>query len=154
MTDRRQLYFSGTHEYALDAKGRVAIPSRFREQLIQADGHSLYLAPAVQERHLKLYPRSAWEHLRTRLEAISNPHKRRAFMRTILSRSHEVSLDSQGRVLIPQGLREYAELSGETLIVGEGDHVQFWSPRNWNAALDAALEEVADSGSLLADLGF
>lgn len=148
------LHFSGTHTYSVDAKGRVAIPSRFREQMARAGESELVLAPALREPHLKLYPGSSWSILREKIDGIGNPLQRQAVRRAILSRAHEVSTDGQGRILVPQLLRAFAEITDDVVVVGDGDHVQFWSPAHWDKALGTSIENIVKADALLADLGY
>lgn len=147
--------FSGYHPYTMDAKGRVAVPARFRDQMSPEDASELRLTLSVSNpQHLKLYPRTAWATLQERIESIDNAHQRQAFRRHIVGGAHLVGFDVQGRILVPPQLREKAGLAGDVVIVGEGDHVQFWAPAAWDAAYGEALAVMRDSGALLAELGF
>lgn len=149
-----EMQFSGTHPYAVDAKGRVAIPARFREQIVRAGEQELFLAPALRDPCLKLFPGAAWRALRAQLERIPNPQQRQSAKRAILSRAHEVATDTQGRVLLPAVLREHASIGSEVVVVGEGDHIQFWAPARWEAALQSAIDDVSGAETMLAELGF
>jgi MraZ protein len=148
------VHFSGTYAYAMDAKGRVAVPARFRDQMAKAGETELVIAPAIKEPHLKLYPGSSWLALREKIEAIGNPLERQKVRRVVLSRAHDLSPDGQGRVLVPQMLRSAAGIGEEVVIVGDGDHVQLWSPARWDEALQASVDGILDAEALLADLGF
>ncbi|RMF16067.1 MAG: division/cell wall cluster transcriptional repressor MraZ [Candidatus Dadabacteria bacterium] len=150
------MHFSGSHPYTIDAKGRIAIPARFREQMSVEDQSELRLARSVrgEDPHLKLYPKRSWSALQARIDAVANPVQRRAARRVIVGGAHLVTLDSQGRVLVPATLREFASLGTEAVIVGDGDHIQIWSPTAWDSAFAEAVSELADAESLLADLGF
>lgn len=146
--------FSGTYAYAMDAKGRIAVPARFREQMARAGESELVLAPALREPHLKLYPGSSWLRLRDKIEAIGNPLERQKVRRAVLSRAHDLTGDAQGRVLVPQMLRSYAGIGDDVVLVGDGDHVQMWSPARWDEALKASVDGILDAEALLADLGY
>ena len=150
------MHFSGAHPYTIDAKGRVAIPARFREQMSVEDQSELRLARSVRDEdpHLKLYPKRAWSALQARIDAVANPVQRRAARRVIVGGAHLVTLDGQGRVLVPSTLRDFASLDGEAMIVGDDDHIQIWSPDVWEQAFAGAISELADAESVLADLGF
>lgn len=147
--------FSGYHPYTMDAKGRVAIPARFRDQMSVDDASELRLVQSVSDpQHLKLYPKTAWSSLLSRIESIDNAHQRQAFRRHIVGGAHLVTFDVQGRILVPPVLRDRAQLAGDVTIVGEADHIQLWTPAAWQAAYGDALGTMRDSGVLLAELGF
>ncbi len=148
------MHFSGTHPYSIDAKGRIAIPARFREQILRNDSDQVQIVSSIDEPCLQVIPQSAWERLQARINEIRNPVQRKAFARGIISEAHQVGLDNQGRVLVPGRLREFAGLENDVLVVGVNDRIQLWSPRNWDAAREDALEIMRESDALLADLGF
>jgi len=147
------LILSGSHPHTLDAKGRVAIPSRLREQVIKAGGDVLMLMPALKEAALNLYPEPSWQKLHERILNIDNPVKKRAFQRVVLGSTHQVGFDGQGRILIPNVLREKAGLRDEVMIVGEGDHLALWAPGEWHKSLADSMDEVVSSDALIAELG-
>ena len=119
--------FLGRYQHALDAKGRLAVPARFREAL--ADG--LVLTRGI-DRCLALYPRAAWQPLAARVSAlpISDPDARH-FRRMVFAEAVDLTLDVQGRILVPPALRAYAGLEREALIVGVDTAIEVWSPEQW-----------------------
>ena len=112
----------GTHRYQLDPKGRVSLPARFRE--VFADGCFLTLG---QDRCLYVFPRAEWE--RRSDEVASFPlsdNDGRAYSRMFFGSSDEAKLDGQGRVTIPQRLREAVGIDKEVVVLGVRDRMEIW----------------------------
>ena len=128
--------FLGRYAHALDAKGRLAIPARFREAL--ADG--VVLTRGI-DRCLSLYPMAAWRPLAEKVSAlpITDPDARN-FRRIIFAEAADLELDAQGRILVPPELRRYAGLEREALVVGVNTAIEIWSAERW-AAVDALMDE-------------
>ena len=129
----------GTFTPALDAKGRINIPARLREEL----GESFVIAKGV-EHCISLYPPEAWENFTEKLEhlpKISNEPARR-LRRFFYGNSMDAELDKQGRLLIPQSLRNYAGLKKDVTMVGVEDHVEVWDTELWNAYNKETEEDV------------
>jgi MraZ protein len=114
--------FLGEHQHSLDAKGRVILPARFREQL---EGGAV-IAKAL-DGCLAVYPVAEFERLAHRLrEARERGSRERQAARTFFAGASEVTPDRQGRVAIPQHLREYAALSRDVIVAGSYDHIEIW----------------------------
>lgn len=141
--------FSGKYPYTLDAKGRVAVPARFREQIAREPVADLRLSLSADLEHLKLYPATAWEQLLARIESIANPSQRKAAKDFVFGNTHEVVFDGQGRILVPQELRSAAGLGSEVTIVGYGDHVQMWAPERYADRQAAVREAMAASPAIV-----
>ena len=128
--------FLGRYAHNLDAKGRLAIPARFREAL--AEG--MVLTRGI-DRCLALYPMTAWRPLAEKVAALPiTDADARNFRRLVFAEASDLTLDSQGRVLIPPDLRRYAELEREALVVGVDSSIEIWSPARW-AAVASSLDE-------------
>lgn len=121
--------FLGRYNHTLDAKGRLAIPARFRDAV--AEG--LVLTRGI-DRCLALYPMAAWRPLAEKVSAlpISDPDARN-FRRMVFAEAADLTLDAQGRILIPPELRRYAGLEREALVVGVDTAIEIWSPERWQA---------------------
>lgn len=121
--------FLGRYAHSIDAKGRLAIPARFRDEL--ADG--LVLTRGI-DRCLALYPMAAWRPLAEQVSAlpISDPDAR-TFRRMVFAEAIDLELDGQGRILVPPELRRYAELDREAYVVGVNTSIEIWSPVRWEA---------------------
>ena len=127
--------FLGRYAHALDAKGRLAIPARFREDL--AEG--VVLTRGI-DRCLSLYPMAAWLPLAERVSTlpITDPDARN-FRRMVFAEAINLDLDGQGRILVPPELRRYAGLERDAVVVGVHTSVEIWSPDRWDA-VDALMD--------------
>ena len=136
------MVFLGRYAHNLDAKGRLAIPARYREAL--AEG--VILTRGI-DRCLALYPLEAWKPLAEKVAALPiTDADARNFRRLVFAEAADLALDAQGRVLIPPDLRRYAELEREALIVGVDTSIEVWSPQRWAAvelSLDTDAAEIA-----------
>jgi len=134
--------FLGSHHHYLDAKGRVAVPSRFRPFL--ADG---LVVTRGFDGCIALYPRIAWESLASRLDELSiADFDVRQFRRMVFSEALDLQLDSQGRILVPPALRLFAGIEREVVIIGVQSSVEIWNPGRWSETsrkMDAAADDIA-----------
>ena len=112
----------GTHNYQLDPKGRVSLPARFREAF--QEGAFLTLG---QDRCLYVFPRAEWERTAAEVDAFSlSDRDSRAYQREFYGKSGEAQLDSQGRVTIPQKLRELVDIRKDVVVLGVGRRMEIW----------------------------
>ncbi|MBS3803937.1 MAG: division/cell wall cluster transcriptional repressor MraZ [Oleiphilaceae bacterium] len=130
--------FLGSHAINMDAKGRLAIPSRVREQLAQACGGRIVLtANADEERCLWVYPEPQWEVIQPQIEALPNMNRNvRRLQRLVLGYATPLELDPAGRILIPPTLRSYASLDKKLMLIGQGKKLELWSEESWFSWLD------------------
>ncbi|HHU76652.1 MAG TPA: division/cell wall cluster transcriptional repressor MraZ [Firmicutes bacterium] len=133
----------GEFNHTLDNKGRVIVPSRFREEL-----EDRFIITRGLDSCLFAYPREEWNSLENKLKAM--PFTRaeaRAFMRLFFSGASEVEPDKQGRILIPPVLREHAELDKEIVFIGVSNRAEIWSKEKWEEysdKLNLSYEQVAE----------
>ncbi len=123
----------GRYEYTLDPKNRLGIPPKFREALNAEQGNHFYVTSGL-EGCLYLFLPSQWNRLlENDLQALSlaKTEEERAFKRKFFSEAVEVDLDGVGRILIPQYLKEHANLNGPVLVQGAGNRAEIWSLSNW-----------------------
>ncbi|MGZ6271161.1 MAG: division/cell wall cluster transcriptional repressor MraZ [Candidatus Limnocylindrales bacterium] len=119
--------FTGEYRHTIDAKGRIAVPARFRARL---DGGA-YVSRWI-DGCLGIFPRRDFEELADRVAAKPvTDSGARTFSRFVFSGAFEFELDGQGRVVVPSGLREWADLEGEAVVVGSRDHIELWAPSRW-----------------------
>jgi MraZ protein len=113
----------------LDGKNRLFLPAKFREKNRQAR----FVMTQGLERCLFLFPPDAWQALADKLDhlPLSNKVEERAFKRILLSGACEAEVDQQGRILIPQVLKDYARIRRETMILGVLHHVEIWAKDRW-----------------------
>lgn len=134
--------FRGQFEHAVDAKGRVSLPARFRDVLGGESG-TLIVTPALFDSCLHVYPESAWVALEEKLAELPSmdPNVVR-FKRLYVSAACECELDKAGRILIPTSLRERAKLLPDVLWAGMGRYLELWSKEEWDRALMMSDEEM------------
>ena len=117
---------TGTYEHSIDAKGRLFIPAKLREELCV----TFYLAMGVDE-CLAIYPQETWNRFTEKFASL--PMSQSAAMRPLFANASKCELDSQGRIVIPQKLRKYAGLEKDAVIIGVNDRAEIWSAETWNA---------------------
>lgn len=128
--------FKGQYENAIDEKGRVAIPAKMR-RVLTPEAMETFTATRGFERCVFLYPNDRWEQMEDEFMQL-NPYQREArdFVRTITRWAEEVSLDKQGRIVLPKRLMEFAGLSSEAVIIGSLDRIEVWDPEVFDAYLN------------------
>ena len=124
--------FRGANPVTLDAKGRLAMPTRFREQIVARSNGRLMATVDRSDRCLLIYPLPDWDEIERKLVALPtlNPAARR-LQRLMIGHANELELDSHGRVLIPPTLREYAGLSRQAMLIGQGSRFELWDEAHW-----------------------
>ena len=142
--------FRGVQHINMDAKGRLAVPARQREGLLEQCDGRVVITIDTQSTCLTLYPLPEWERIEAEIQALPalNPAVKR-FQRLMLGYAADIELDGNGRVLMPQSLREYAHLEKKVVLVGQGNKLELWAEDRWVAEREAALS--ADAESTLPD---
>ncbi|CAN5571322.1 division/cell wall cluster transcriptional repressor MraZ [soil metagenome] len=120
--------FLGRYDHTIDTKGRVALPARYRDHL--SDG---VVVTRGFDACLLVYPMSQWAPLAERVSglSISDPDVR-ALRRLLFADAADLDLDKQGRILIPSGLRDYAGLDRDAVVVGMHTFIEIWNPERWS----------------------
>ncbi len=126
------MIFRGRFEYTIDPKGRVNIPSRFREQLSESGPDNIVVTN--YSGCLYAYPAGEWERIEEKLASrvSSVNRKKNAFVRFFVGGAVEVEPDKQGRILIPPSLRSYAGLVKDVVIIGMPNRFEIWDRDRWN----------------------
>jgi MraZ protein len=134
--------FRGINHINLDAKGRMAMPTRYRDRL-QLDCQGQLVATIDPESAcLLLYPLPEWEKIEHKIQALSSFNKvTRRIQRLLIGHATEVEIDNQGRILFPQSLREYAKLDKSIVLVGQGKKFELWDEKTWHKQRDTWLAE-------------
>ena len=141
--------FLGEYEHSLDAKGRMAIPARFRALL----GEGAYMTRGF-DKCLVIYPPDVWRSFAERLDALPTTQPAASTMkRFIFAGATECEFDKQGRVLIPASLRSYAELSETAVVVGQYSRIEVWDRGRWQEVSARAEAESGNIAEHLATLG-
>lgn len=141
--------FRGVQHINMDAKGRLAIPSRQREPLLEQCAGQIVVTIDTQSTCLCIYPMPAWERIEGDLQSLPslNPAVKR-FQRLMLGYATDIQLDSNGRMLLPPSLRDYAKLEKKLVLVGQGNKLELWCEELWTVERDKALEDVGADESL------
>jgi transcriptional regulator MraZ len=143
--------FRGATKVTLDAKGRLAIPTRYRDRITaRSDGQ---LVATVDRDHcLLIYPLPDWEDIERKLVRLPSLNKQaRRLQRLMVGYATELELDGSGRVLLSRELREFAGLDRSAILIGQGNKFELWDEASWNEKRDAWLGE-DDEGDLPAEL--
>ncbi len=132
---------TGTYTRSLDDTQRFAVPKRLRDQFGKGKINSLFVTPET-EKSLGLYSPEAFEELARRLaDQPTNRVKKQNFLRMFYSRAEEVSLDSQGRVRVPERLVEFASIQSDIVLIGVHDHAEIWDSKVWDQFLKQHQED-------------
>ncbi len=143
--------FRGAAKVSIDAKGRMAIPTRYRERLAaRCDGE--IVVTVDKDRCLLVYPLPDWEELERKLVRLPSMHKvARRIVRIMVGYATEVDMDASGRILVSRELRDFAGLDKQAVLIGQGNKFELWDEETWNEKRDEWLSE-DDEGELPADL--
>ena len=141
--------FKGVSPINVDAKGRMAMPAKYRERLKDLCEGRLVLTVDFGG-CLMLFPEPEWEQLEQKLARLPdlNP-KARSLKRLLMGHASDCELDGHGRILLPSVLREYAGLDKRIVLVGQGNKFEIWDEETWNGSRDAWLAEVAAGEGVL-----
>jgi MraZ protein len=123
--------FRGPSKVTLDAKGRLAIPSRHRERILaRADGQ--LVATVDREHCLLIYPLPDWEELERKLVRLpALKAETRGLLRAMLGYATEMEMDANGRILLPRELRDFAGLDRQAMLIGQGNKFELWDEQRW-----------------------
>lgn len=141
--------FRGSFEHTVDSKGRVSVPSKFRD--IIADRYDGRLVLALDfDRCLAVYPLEEWEKLEEKIRTLPMMQKEvKEFMRFFFSSASECELDKQGRILIPPALRERAAINKTVLLVGIINKIEIWDSAVWEARNSQNIDKIGETLSSL-----
>ncbi|WP_386692633.1 MULTISPECIES: division/cell wall cluster transcriptional repressor MraZ [unclassified Lonepinella] len=129
--------FRGASAVNLDTKGRLAIPARYRPEIIEQNQGQLVCTVDIRQPCLLLYPLSEWEIIEQKLLALSNfDPAQRSLQRVMLGYATECELDSAGRILVSAPLRQHAKLEKNIMLVGQLNKFEIWSETEWNAQIE------------------
>ena len=135
--------FNGRHSLNLDAKGRLAVPTRFRDKLKASCGGSVVITQHPYDDCLCLYPEPRWEEVADQVAALSDASQQlRRLKRRFLGQAVDLELDSNGRILVPAELRALISLEKATMLVGQMHRLEIWSETGWQDQM--ALEMSGD----------
>lgn len=140
--------FRGINPINLDAKGRVALPAKYRDRVTdRCDGH-MVLTVHPFDHCLLLYPLADWEVIESQVNALPNSTSRQArrLQHLMVGYATELDLDAANRLLLPAMHRDHAELDKRLILVGQGQKFEIWSETRWTSMTEAYLNESVDEG--------
>lgn len=140
---------SGEYNHNIDAKGRLTIPSKFREQL----GEQIVVTKGT-DACLWIFPMEEWSALEAELQKLPRSKDARDYIRHMVGGAETEEFDKMGRALIPQPLRNYAHLEKEVVLVGVLDRIEIWDKTEWDRREAAVSENIEQISENLAALGF
>lgn len=141
--------FLGEFRHSIDKKGRVILPAKFRDAL--KDG---VVVTRGLDNCLWIFSKTEWAQVEDGIRKLSlTKNNARKFTRFLLSGASEEELDRQGRISLPQQLREHAGLERDIVIIGVSDRLEIWSKKNWDKYAKEAEESFADVAEELTEFG-
>ncbi|WP_042223864.1 division/cell wall cluster transcriptional repressor MraZ [Oceanobacillus manasiensis] len=139
--------FMGEFQHNIDAKGRIIVPSKFRDELGET-----FIVTRGLDKCLFAYPMNEWKLLEDKLKKLPLTKKdARAFTRFFFSGAVECEVDKQGRINLPQPLRGYAALDKECVVIGVSNRIEFWASENWEDYFNDSEESFAEIAENLMD---
>ena len=137
--------FRGVSNLSLDAKGRIVLPARYRERLLEICHSEMIVTIDTEQPCLLIYPLPEWELIEEKIEALPsfNPATRR-IQRLLIGHATEVEVDGNGRMLLSNPLREYAQLGKKVVLIGQGKKFELWDEAVWSERMESWLSEPAD----------
>lgn len=140
--------FIGEYSHTIDAKGRLIIPSKFREEL-----HTSFILTRGLDGCLTIYSLKQWENIFEEINKLPDTKKdTRKYIRVLTSNASECSLDNQGRILIPNNLLVAVSIEKDCTVVGANDHIEIWNTDAWKNYYDDAAKNFEDVAENLTDL--
>lgn len=129
----------------MDSKGRLAVPTRYRERLVEGCGGKLVVTISLMDRCLTVYPFPDWQRLEDEIKALPalDPQVR-AISHLLIGHATECDLDGHGRMLLPQSLRDFASLDKRVHMVGQVRRFELWNEEAWSTRRDELLGQVGN----------
>ena len=136
--------FYGEHEHTIDNKGRLIIPSKFREAFKEYDVEKFYITRGL-DRCLFIFTETEWKSQEAKFKSVSFTKKDvRKFNRLYFSGAAQIECDKQGRILIPKYLKDYASIKRDVVIIGVSNRMEIWSKDSWGEYYSTSKESFED----------
>ncbi|HRX88728.1 MAG TPA: division/cell wall cluster transcriptional repressor MraZ, partial [Steroidobacteraceae bacterium] len=124
----------------LDAKGRMVLPTRYRDRVLERSGGRV-IVTVDRDQCLLLYPLPDWEEIERRLMSLPSLHPQaRRLQRLMVGHATDLELDGHGRLLVPPELRDFAQLERLGMLIGQGNRCELWDEKRWYERRDLWLE--------------
>ena len=143
------IMFMGEYNYTIDDKGRITIPSKFREEL-----GTDFIVTRGLDKCLFVYPKAEWDRVISKYKELPNTKDARAFMRFFLSGATQTDYDKQGRINITSPLKSYANLNKGCVIIGVNERIEIWDKESWNNFINDNEENLSDIAEKLFTVEF
>ena len=144
--------FRGANKLTLDSKGRMVIPTRYRDRLQERCGGHLVIT-VDKDQCLLIYPLPDWEEIERKLMSLpSFDREARRLQRLMVGHATDLELDAHGRLLLPPNLREFGLLTRDAMLIGQGHRFELWDESRWNERRDEWLAHESSTTDLPADL--
>lgn len=131
----------GINNISLDAKGRFAVPTRYREELM-ASCEGKLVVTIDRDHCLLIYPQPEWQEIERKINKLPNFNKRaRSLQRLLVGHATEIDMDGNGRMLLTTPLRKFAGLEKHAVLIGQGNKLELWDETRWEQKRDQWLEE-------------
>jgi len=144
--------FRGANKLTLDAKGRMVMPTRYRERLQERCGGKLVIT-VDKEQCLLIYPLPDWEEIERKLMRLPSLNAQaRRLQRLMVGHATDTDLDAHGRLLLPPNLREFGLLKRDAMLIGQGVRFELWDEARWNERRDEWLADEESATDLPAEL--
>ncbi len=147
--------FKGIHNINLDSKGRLTIPTKYRNTIDDQSDGKLVVTIDSEEKCLLLYPSSIWLEIEKKINSLPSFNKNsRRIQRLLIGHAEEIDLDTTGRILLSKPLRLVAEMSKKVTLIGQGEKFEIWSEEIWNNRVNTWRSEETDESddSALSDI--
>ena len=145
--------FRGANKVTLDAKGRMVMPTRYRERLLERCEGKLVVT-VDRDQCLLLYPLPDWEEIERKLMRLPTLNEQaRRLQRLMVGHASDIEIDGHGRVLLPPKLREFAHLNRNAILIGQGSRFELWDEQRWDERRDEWLKAEASAELLPPELG-
>ena len=147
--------FKGIHNINLDGKGRLTIPTKYRNTITDQSNGSMVVTMDTEEKCLLLYPSTVWSSIEKKindLPSFSKNHRR--IQRILIGHAEDLDIDSAGRILLSKRLRSAADMNKKITLIGQGEKFEIWSEEIWNTKVNNWRAEETDESeqSVLSDL--
>ena len=137
--------YRGVTQLKVDGKGRMALPTRYREELLERCGGSLVTTVSTTADHcLWMYPLDEWERVEKQVNQLGMKPEHIRFKRYFIGYASDMEMDKTGRMLLSPSLREFARIEKEIYLVGQGNKFEIWNARDWEAGCDDWLNQSAE----------
>jgi MraZ protein len=137
--------YRGVTQLKVDGKGRMALPTRYREELLERCGGSLVVTVSTTADHcLWMYPLDEWERVEKQINQLGMKPEHIRFKRHFIGYASDMEMDKTGRMLLSPSLREFARIEKEIYLVGQGNKFEIWNARDWETGCDDWLNQSAE----------